>query len=585
MEVVKSAVEKRYECEYDGCDRAYTSKSNLKAHIRVHEGKLNFRCDFDQCNKAFISSYGLKIHRRVHTGERPYACPEQGCDKTFNTQYRLTAHKRLHSGNTFDCDFDNCSKQFTTKSDLKKHERIHTGERPYQCQVETCGKAFTASHHLRNHEQTHQDAVSRFPCKSDGCDEAFGTKKNLLRHIASVHGNLSKNEPVVITLASGSQPSPSGGNQEATPSDPSSSSFSPVPTSEDLNTLLTGLLEGMNPSSPVTGPVVNPENHLHVPMATTSATTIGSASVDNLNVTSMTTEVSSANPSCLSAGQSHSSVSMTTNDSAPSTSREPSSDIIRFFEALNTIQQLQNSGALQNLVSIANFMSSFQPLISNNSLTSLYQSLPLMGYPSQPQQQQQQQQQAPSLSNQSQPFQSVLHSNPSIQCHNNVVPGLIPMALPPTNTADLSQLTSEMSWMHQMNSYNGVPNVAEQTTNTSNFMPDPTTQTSTTSVEDMGMNLLSYPSEMSTQTTPIDLDTLLSLASVDESFVPMAMPIEEPSVPITTVTQSSCTTKQDMAIQTDLVISPNCCVKESPEQSPCCDNCCCATGDSCSKNT
>ena len=118
----------RVECFYDGCDRTYTSVSNMKAHAKTHEGKYKYKCDFPGCEKAFTSSYRLKIHRRVHTGERPYSCEEEGCDKTFNTQYRLTAHRRLHTGETFECPINDCSKQFTTKSDVKKHLRTHAGE-------------------------------------------------------------------------------------------------------------------------------------------------------------------------------------------------------------------------------------------------------------------------------------------------------------------------------------------------------------------------------------------------------------------------------------------------------------------------
>lgn len=147
---------KKYECVYDGCNRSYTSMGNLKTHLKAHQGKYDYKCDHEKCDKAFLSSYSLKIHRRIHTGERPYSCESDGCDKSFNTLYRLNAHKRVHTGETFDCEFDACSKQFTTRSDLKKHTRTHTGEKPYQCKIDGCGKAFKAPHHLRSHLVTHQ---------------------------------------------------------------------------------------------------------------------------------------------------------------------------------------------------------------------------------------------------------------------------------------------------------------------------------------------------------------------------------------------------------------------------------------------
>ena len=147
---------KKYECVYDGCNRSYTSMGNLKTHLKAHQGKYDYKCDHETCEKAFLSSYSLKVHRRIHTGERPYSCVTDGCDKSFTTLYRLNAHKRVHTGETFGCEFDPCSKQFTTKSDLKKHTRTHSGEKPYQCKIDGCGKAFKAPHHLKSHTSKHQ---------------------------------------------------------------------------------------------------------------------------------------------------------------------------------------------------------------------------------------------------------------------------------------------------------------------------------------------------------------------------------------------------------------------------------------------
>ncbi len=174
----------RYECEYDGCERSYTSFGNLKTHLKSHKGKFEYHCDFDSCNKAFLSSYSLKVHRRVHTGERPYACNEDGCDKSFNTRYRLTAHNRIHTGETFDCY--KCSKQFTTRSDLKKHIRTHTGEKPYQCKEDGCSKAFTAPNHLKTHSLVHA-SVQSYACKKSGCSQQFSTRAELQEHLSVDH--------------------------------------------------------------------------------------------------------------------------------------------------------------------------------------------------------------------------------------------------------------------------------------------------------------------------------------------------------------------------------------------------------------
>ncbi len=481
MEVVRSGMDKRYECEYPGCDRVYTSKSNLRAHVRVHEGNFKYHCD--SCSKAFSSSYSLKIHQRVHTGEKLYICIEQGCDKSFNTQYRLTAHKRIHTGETFDCDHGECNKQFTTKSDLKKHERKH------------------------------------LPSPS----VTITTKRSPLLQASAI--------PTSLVQSLNNAPSIS-----ATPSVLATQLPSTTPTvlPTPSHTLIPSTIDVTDSATPL--PIVPSDLPTTVPstlqrpsVTPTAPPTNNTANIGGLNV---------------------------------------SSDVVKFIDALNTIQQLQNSGVLQNLVSVANLLTSFQspqnPVNNTGMTDNPVNQQHLVQQPlttnhnymndTNYQQMNSTSNQSLLLPNQTTGYNhhSISSSLPTGSHYNNWIPS-------PVNT-----YTDTIS-----------------TDNTNLYTP------ATTGIMTMDINMLNDPMEISTQTTPIDLDTLLELASADDTFISLpSSPLAITGIGFDSYLPSvsrQTSLKQDIAIQTDLMISPKCCVDKEgssvAEKSPCCSNCCCTTGN------
>jgi hypothetical protein len=83
-----------------------------------------------------------------------FTCPVKGCNKQFTSRTNMIRHHACHSGEKpFACNFAGCDKKFSRKADLISHQRIHTGERPYQCVK--CGKKFTTCSNQRRHERLH----------------------------------------------------------------------------------------------------------------------------------------------------------------------------------------------------------------------------------------------------------------------------------------------------------------------------------------------------------------------------------------------------------------------------------------------
>ncbi|KAK2918584.1 general transcription factor IIIAa [Channa argus] len=125
-------VHKGYPCKEEACSFTGKTWTEYLKH-RKEQHKSFVKCD--KCSKVFRDSWFLQQHQYVHSDMRVVLkCPRDGCERSFTTASNLQCHiNSFHEGlQPFTCTHAGCGKKFASKKSLQRHGVVHDPERRKQ---------------------------------------------------------------------------------------------------------------------------------------------------------------------------------------------------------------------------------------------------------------------------------------------------------------------------------------------------------------------------------------------------------------------------------------------------------------------
>ncbi|XP_063435954.1 zinc finger protein 62-like [Mytilus trossulus] len=161
------------EVHCDVCNKTFSTKANLKRHIRRHNGSM---LECSECSKQFDTKYHLENHRKLSHTAFNYKCSK--CPKTFKSKVGLKNHENQHI-KRFKYLCPQCGKGFNYTADIKGHKSMHEGTKPHSC--DKCGAKFTNIRNKRRHVFSCGVKVKGSNC--DICNKSFKCPRYLTSSI------------------------------------------------------------------------------------------------------------------------------------------------------------------------------------------------------------------------------------------------------------------------------------------------------------------------------------------------------------------------------------------------------------------
>eukprot|EP00347_Sterkiella_histriomuscorum_P011095 403373773 len=117
--------EEKFDCQFPGCKKCFTTKFSLKRHYYIHSRRKTFNCEY--CDKVFALPQYLREHQYTHTNQQPFVCGVDGCTESFRQRGKLSLHRRTHS-NFNKKDYRILNADLNKKNQLLQLDRENYGQ-------------------------------------------------------------------------------------------------------------------------------------------------------------------------------------------------------------------------------------------------------------------------------------------------------------------------------------------------------------------------------------------------------------------------------------------------------------------------